>query len=123
MTKKVICLQSRTFLSLVFHVFLSVEQLIKKTHFLLLQTVFFSVKYYSPSVTQITALTIFCRYKNDNKNCREMGLLSLSGLEICIKKQNSLVFSLKHDFKGKNFNLGQLKVYKWMFALELSMKK
>ena len=31
---------------------------------------------------------------NNNKNCREMGLLSLSNLEICIKKAE---FS---DFKG-----------------------
>ena len=37
----------------------------------------------------------FCHYKNNNKNRREMGLLSLSNLEICIKKAE---FS---DFKGK----------------------
>ena len=37
----------------------------------------------------------FIRSKNNNKNRREMGLLSLSNLEICIKKQNSLVLKLK----------------------------
>ena len=30
----------------------------------------------------------FIRSKNNNKNCQEMGLLSLSNLEICIKMQN-----------------------------------
>ena len=34
-------------------------------------------------------LFFFIRSKNNNKNCWEMGLLSLSNLEICIKKQNS----------------------------------
>ena len=53
--------------------------------------VFFTVHYTN---RQITALIFFCHYKNNNKNRREMGLLSLSNLEICIKKAE---FS---DFKG-----------------------
>ena len=41
----------------------------------------------------------FIRSKNNNKNRWEMGLLSLSNLEICIKKQNSLVLKLKTWFQ------------------------
>ena len=41
----------------------------------------------------------FIRSKNHNKNLREMGMLSLSKLEICIKKQNSLVLKLKTLFQ------------------------
>jgi hypothetical protein len=40
-------------------------------------------------------LFFFIKSKNNKKNCQEMGLLSLPNLEICIKKQNSLVLKLK----------------------------
>ena len=45
--------------------------------------VFFTVRYTN---RQITALIYFCHYKNNKKNLQEMKLLSLSNLEICIKK-------------------------------------
>ena len=45
--------------------------------------VFFTVLYAN---RQITALIFLCHYKKNNKNRREMGLISLSNLEICIKK-------------------------------------
>ena len=43
---------------------------------------------YSLFVTQIDkqSPSFFCHYKNDNKNHRGMGLLSLTNLEICNKK-------------------------------------
>ena len=56
------------------------------------------LKYYSPFVTknrQITVLTFFCHYKNNNKNRREMGLLSLSNLKFASKRQNSLILDVK----------------------------
>ena len=55
------------------------------------------LKYYSPfgtKIRQITALTFFAITKTITK----MGLLSLSNLEICIKKAE---FS---DFKGLKVN-------------------
>ena len=55
------------------------------------------------------SLTFFCHYKNNKKNCKEMGLLSLSNLEICIIKAE---FS---DFKGYKFHLGLLNAYNPMY--------
>ena len=48
-------------------------------------------RYFSNPAAQI----FFIRSKNNNKNRQEMGLLSLSNLEICIKKQNYLILKLK----------------------------
>ena len=38
--------------------------------------------------SNLAAQLFFISSKNNNKNCQEMGLLSLSNLEICIKMQN-----------------------------------
>ena len=54
--------------------------------------VLFTVRYTN---RQITALTFFCHYKNNNKNHREIGLLSLS------KRQNSLNLKDKSEFKDQ----------------------
>ena len=55
---------------------------------------------YSVDIFQIQQLNyFFIRSKNDNKKRCEIGLLSLSNLEICIKKQNSLVLKLTTRFQ------------------------
>ena len=78
--------------------------------------VLFTVRY---SKRQITALTFVCHYKNNNKNHREKGLLSLSNLEMCIKKAEFFDLKrLKSEFKGQiasKFDLGLHNAYNPMY--------
>ena len=76
--------------------------------------------YFSNPAAQL----FFIRSKNNNKNCWEMGLLSLLDFEFA---SNRLVLKLgKFILKVRQypkFNLEQLKAYKLIFAIKLSMEK